>query len=154
VLRSAYAREEISTATLDLRLGLVLRAPTRQQLRELTVDLAGGLRRRIGELIDRLTARPEPLEEAPPVQTLSLTLLETSHRGPDLVVGRHRDCSVVVADDAASRHHARLALADGCWYLEDLQSLNGTYLNGARIVRAPVLCGDVIQVGRALFRVA
>jgi pSer/pThr/pTyr-binding forkhead associated (FHA) protein len=151
-LRSAYAHDEISTATLDVRLGLALSAPTRDALRRITADLAGGIRSHLTALWQSLTARPEDESaELLAISPLSVAILEESNVS-DVLLGRARDCSVVVADDAASRHHARLILRDGCWYVEDLHSMNGTYLNGRRVVSAPVLLGDHVQIGRAVFR--
>ncbi|CEI48233.1 Forkhead-associated protein [Propionibacterium freudenreichii] len=67
-----------------------------------------------------------------------------------LVLGRATDSGFDLSDDYASSHHARLyPQDDGRWVIEDLQSTNGTYVNGVRIVQ-PTLVGakDVIRIGR------
>jgi serine/threonine protein kinase len=63
-------------------------------------------------------------------------------------VGRTNGNDFVIAGRTVSRRHARLWFADGLWYLEDLQSANGTLLNGTRIYQPVVLNdGDVINFG-------
>ncbi|HEX4207999.1 MAG TPA: protein kinase [Ktedonobacteraceae bacterium] len=63
-------------------------------------------------------------------------------------VGRTNGNDFVIAGRTVSRRHARLWFADGLWYLEDLQSANGTLLNNTRIYQPVVLNdGDVINFG-------
>ncbi len=81
--------------------------------------------------------------------------LEGSVRGrilPLLVgstsLGRGDGCSLTLPDHGVSRQHARIAVhEDGIVNLLDLQSTNGTYLNGAPVDVAVVRPGDRIQVG-------
>ncbi len=54
-------------------------------------------------------------------------------RGVNTVIGRHPECDVVVDAGAVSRYHAKIVNRDGGWFLEDLQSRNGTFLNGTQI---------------------
>jgi Protein of unknown function (DUF3662)/FHA domain len=64
------------------------------------------------------------------------------------VIGRSRDCAVVLADAGVSRHHASLQPTDGGWQLEDLDSTNGIRVNGRRIHEAVALQpGDRIEIG-------
>ncbi|MBI3862098.1 MAG: PAS domain S-box protein, partial [Planctomycetia bacterium] len=53
-----------------------------------------------------------------------------------VVVGRHPDCDIRVFDDTVSRRHARITRRNGDFFIEDLGSRNGTYLNGHK-VKAP-----------------
>jgi pSer/pThr/pTyr-binding forkhead associated (FHA) protein len=64
-------------------------------------------------------------------------------------IGREDDNVVQILDDTyVSSHHAVVSLADGHVVLDDLDSRNGTYLNGTRIaVQRSVQIGDRIQVG-------
>ncbi len=72
---------------------------------------------------------------------------------PVTELGRDLTNTVVVPDAFASAQHARLTLRDGQWWLEDLDSRNGTFINNHRIVRpTPVRAGDVIRVGRVGLR--
>lgn len=71
-----------------------------------------------------------------------------------LRIGRADDNDIVLADLSVSRHHAELRNADGGRYeVLDLDSHNGTFLNGARVTaRAPVTEQDIIGIGPATFR--
>ncbi|MEO8229196.1 MAG: FHA domain-containing protein [Chloroflexota bacterium] len=68
-------------------------------------------------------------------------------------LGRDVNNTIVVDDGFASTEHAVLSFRGRAWYLEDLESTNGTYLNGAPIDGlASAAFGDEIQVGRVRFR--
>jgi hypothetical protein len=68
-------------------------------------------------------------------------------------LGRDVNNTIVVDDAFASTEHAVLSFRGRAWYLEDLDSTNGTYLNGAPIDGlASAAFGDEIQVGRVRFR--
>jgi DNA-binding winged helix-turn-helix (wHTH) protein len=58
--------------------------------------------------------------------------------GPNLV-GRDRDCVIRLGSSAVSRRHARIVLARGRAAVEDLDSKNGTFVNGQRVERQGVL---------------
>jgi len=67
-----------------------------------------------------------------------------------LVVGRSSQVDVPVLDPLVSRRHARLDVEDGVIYVTDLNSSNGTYLNGRRVEDSIELRpGDSIGVGAA-----
>ena len=67
--------------------------------------------------------------------------------GDEMVIGRSESCHVQIDDSKVSRKHARLRMIDGQWELEDLESRNGTMLNGTVIeVPSPVEVGDRIQL--------
>jgi len=65
------------------------------------------------------------------------------------VIGRSRDCDVVLEDSNVSRHHARISFAaDGSWTVEDLGSTNGVLINGMRVKGAATLqAGDRVELG-------
>jgi class 3 adenylate cyclase/pSer/pThr/pTyr-binding forkhead associated (FHA) protein len=71
-----------------------------------------------------------------------------------LRIGRAEDNDIVVADPAASRHHAELRNAAGVYHIADLGSNNGTYVNGQRITIVPLSEGDVVVIGTSTFRLA
>jgi pSer/pThr/pTyr-binding forkhead associated (FHA) protein len=63
-------------------------------------------------------------------------------------IGRTREADVFLRDAEVSRRHARLETHSGTLYVEDLQSSNGTFLNGRRVTDAlEVREGDAIDVG-------
>ena len=64
-----------------------------------------------------------------------------------LVIGRGDDCEIVIPDRQVSRQHAHLLLIKDGVILEDLESKNGTFINGRRILEAETLKeGDELQV--------
>ncbi len=68
-------------------------------------------------------------------------------------LGRDVNNTIVVDDPFASTEHAVLSFRGRAWYLEDLDSTNGTYVNGQRIDGlASVAFGDEVQVGQVRFR--
>ena len=74
---------------------------------------------------------------------------ETHVFSTDFTAGRQG--SLTVGDDHASNHHARFQFAHGSWYVEDLHSTNGTYLNGHRMFSAQRLRkNDKIRIGRTV----
>jgi hypothetical protein len=75
--------------------------------------------------------------------------------GYELVtIGRHEDNSVVLPDPNVSRHHAEITFQGQRWTIRDMDSANGTYVNGEPILSPHVLRhGDLIRVGQAQFLV-
>jgi len=66
-----------------------------------------------------------------------------------VTVGRAADNNIVLLDTYVSSYHARLDRRDGEWWLTDLESRNGTLLNGVPITKSvPLADGDVIGVGQ------
>ena len=66
-----------------------------------------------------------------------------------ILIGRADDSTLVLTDDFASSRHARLTNRSGQWYVEDLGSTNGTYLDQQR-VEGPLLVapGQPIRIGQ------
>lgn len=67
---------------------------------------------------------------------------------PMIILGRDDDCDFSMDDQTVSSQHARLSYRKQQWWLEDLASTNGTYLNG-EVVSAPVVVthGDALRLG-------
>lgn len=66
-----------------------------------------------------------------------------------ITIGRAEDSTLVITDDYASARHARLVPRSGQWFIEDLGSTNGTYLDRAKINGpTPVPIGVPIRIGR------
>ncbi len=72
---------------------------------------------------------------------------------PVTTIGRNTESSVSLNDNFMSGDHARLELQTDEWILRDLNSTNGTYLNGFEVRDATsVNSGDIIRVGRVELR--
>jgi pSer/pThr/pTyr-binding forkhead associated (FHA) protein len=68
-----------------------------------------------------------------------------------ITMGRANDATLVLNDDYASTYHARIFPQDGQWFVEDLGSTNGTYLDRQKLVRqAPVPVGVPIRIGKTV----
>jgi serine phosphatase RsbU (regulator of sigma subunit) len=71
-----------------------------------------------------------------------------SLNGETTVIGRQPDAGVYLESLAVSRHHARVLCERGRYFVEDLGSSNGTFLNGTRVTgRVPLTESDTLQVG-------
>jgi pilus assembly protein CpaF len=70
-----------------------------------------------------------------------------------LLVGRHHACDVVLPESSVSRRHARLVFRDGTWVVQDLESTNGTIVNGVRVGRCALRPGDHLILGDAHLRI-
>lgn len=68
-------------------------------------------------------------------------------------IGRRRDCDMCIPLPSVSRRHCEFDMDNGRLHLRDLNSANGTFLNGARIEESPVRPGDELRIGGLNFRV-
>jgi len=72
----------------------------------------------------------------------------------ELVLGRDSNCDLSVMDEALSAHHARIAYHHGQWWLEDLNSTNGTILNHEKLTTpVVVITGDEFRCGNTSFSI-
>lgn len=67
------------------------------------------------------------------------------------IVGRAPGCDIIVNDEFVSSRHCRIEKKPNGFVLRDLQSRNGTYVNGAKITEAILNPNDHIRVGEALY---
>lgn len=75
--------------------------------------------------------------------------------GQTLTIGRGQDADVTVDNNAISRQHSSLELKGGTYYLTDLYSLNGTKVNGKKIVSSvPIRKKDHLEIGKFILRPA
>ena len=142
LLRRRCAEGYLSLDTYERRVEQVLGARDARQLAGLTADLPA-----IG-LLARLRQRRLGSPAEPP-DALRLPL-ELVHDRP-LTLGRSQACDVVVAHDTVSRRHAELWRDGDRWFVTDLGSSNGTWVEGRRVDRARrVRSGDQILLGGCL----
>src|SRR5574338_1241798 len=73
---------------------------------------------------------------------------------PEIMIGRDPNCDLAMMDEALSAHHARLTYHHGQWWLEDLNSTNGTFLNREKLTTAAVvISGDHFKCGNTIFSI-
>ncbi|HEU4539074.1 MAG TPA: sigma 54-interacting transcriptional regulator, partial [Polyangiaceae bacterium] len=89
-----------------------------------------------------------PLLVAGSSQVPSVHLLS----GREATLGRDRGIEISVDAHAVSRRHARFAREHDQWYVTDLQSRNGTLVDGAFVTHAPLPHGAVVRTGDALHK--
>ena len=99
-------------------------------------------------------ADPGPVEALPPGSALLVV-----KRGPNAgsrflldadvtTAGRHPESDIFLDDVTVSRRHAEFVRGGGTFLVRDVGSLNGTYLNRARIDAAGLAGGDEVQIGK------
>lgn len=113
--------------------------------------------------------QPRQLESPPPPAKRSrrtrgeprvFTITQGSQAGQSaelaagtVMIGRGADCQLILDDDYVSTRHARVVSGDDGYYVEDLGSTNGTYVNGQRIT-APTSIGlqDTVRIGKTVLK--
>jgi hypothetical protein len=94
---------------------------------------------------------------APPQAVVALVLIKTGQQirlsKPVTTIGRSADCEITVRASDVSKHHCRLELKPGGVVVEDLDSANGTSVNGEAVRRAALKHGDVLKVADHAFEV-
>ncbi len=99
-------------------------------------------------------------QPAPPPPSAASLMLYDEFRGdrscpivpPGLTIGRGRDNTVRISyDGQVSRDHCRLSVRGDRYFVTDLHSVSGTWVNGERIVERELLGGEEIAVGATVF---
>jgi len=73
---------------------------------------------------------------------------------PEFVVGRELSCDLILDEKTVSAEHARFSYHHGNWWVEDLHSRNGTFLNQELLATQVVLTsGDELQIGQVVLRI-
>lgn len=70
-----------------------------------------------------------------------------------ITMGRSPDADIITLDERASRMHCGIRIWDGEYYIKDLKSKNGTYLNNQRVEMAKIKPGDKIRLGNTIVQV-
>jgi hypothetical protein len=150
---SEFALSVLKYAFLALLYFFVFRA-----IRAVVVDISGRAPRRAARPSAPAPApratRPAGKARAKPPTTVVVRgeggkKLGRHRLGVPLQIGRDRTCQVRLDDTYVSQIHARLYGKDGSWYVEDLGSTNGTYLNRERVTGPrEVHAGDEVRVGK------
>jgi Protein of unknown function (DUF3662)/Inner membrane component of T3SS, cytoplasmic domain len=123
---------------------------------------AGFRRVDAGDGEDRARLDQTAVFELPPISTPSVVLVvrdargrewELAVRGGVVRMGRGPDNDLVLSDEQVSRHHGQLVARQGALVYRDLDSTNGSFVNGERVTEIAIGPGDVLQVGRSQVRV-
>ncbi len=69
-----------------------------------------------------------------------------------LIIGRHSSCNVVVRTPGISRRHCRISYVNNKYILEDMESRNGTYLNGEPVKSHALVNNDIINISSYIVR--
>lgn len=149
-LRERSAQGYLSADTFAGRVERALGARRHSELADLVSDLPprGRVAQLLLDAVGRLSALTLQLEHAwKAPRRPRLPLPDTA--GQPLTIGRDPGCDFVLQDSSVSRRHARVLREDGCWRLLDLNSTNGTRVNGVRQPGlAAVRPGDQVTFGR------
>ena len=69
------------------------------------------------------------------------------------LIGRSQEAYLPIQDETASWNHCQLVRDQAHWYIEDLNSTNGTYIDTRRVIgRQPIQSGDCFKVGQSIFK--
>ena len=111
-----------------------------------------------------ILARPIGPQEKKPTASGEACLVNLHPPGPDIgrriplvnsqyIVGRDSEAGLVVSRSSVSRNHARLFIDDdGNWWVEDLNSTNGTFVNESRIRSQQLSDADQVRFGDAIYK--
>ena len=149
----------VKIAFLVLLWGFVLLA-----VRAVRMDVFGPTRRqqRRTPVAAGAPARPPRQQSRPPARhpsTPTKLVVTKGHLagttlplGSEVItIGRAPDSTLVLEDDFASGRHARLVPHDGQWFVEDLGSTNGTFLNRTKVTSPmPVPLGAPVRIGKTV----
>ncbi|MFF3560590.1 FHA domain-containing protein [Streptomyces sp. NPDC002574] len=160
VLRGGAVDGRLSHDTFLQRVELALTAGRSDELDALIADLpaAEGRMARLGRWLERGVARISALQvrfrDAWQAEKLPPLLFPAPGPVP-LRIGRDLSCGFRLSHASASRIHAELRHEHGVWVLRDLGSMNGTWVNGRRVMGAAVVRpGDRVTFGAMHFRLA
>lgn len=99
----------------------------------------------------RLSSRAASVRQIPVIRLALANAEETQWEFaiPEVIIGRDPSCELCIADDTVSAHHARLSYHHNQWWVEDLQSTNGTFLNDEKVYTPTVIIsGDELRCGK------
>lgn len=91
------------------------------------------------------------------IPTLQLRMAEVDavqFNNTEVVLGRDTNCEFQLEDDTVSGRHARLSHHHNQWWVEDLHSTNGTFINDERVETATVVTsGDELRCGQVVLEI-
>jgi hypothetical protein len=105
------------------------------------------------------TPLPEIQDEGPAPIANRLVILAGERKGQELLldrrevsIGRAENADLVIRDEFTSTHHAKLVQLNNEWLIQDLNSTNGTFLEGKRVGTPVVVALNTpVQIGNTIF---
>ena len=104
--------------------------------------------------------KQEEIQEIPQIKELTFIKLgsdepeRTSYIQSEIIVGRDPTSSLFIDDNTISAQHTLLSYHHAQWWIKDLESTNGTFLNNERIFDEQVITsGDVLKLGNFSFEI-
>jgi pSer/pThr/pTyr-binding forkhead associated (FHA) protein len=150
---SPFVLSVLKYALLALLYFFIFRA-----VRSVTIDVAGRRRDAAAAKASRAPAPPPPRAQRGGKAPSQVVVHDPEQPKPrsmklsDAVdVGRSDACAIRLDDTYVSQMHARLYGENGTWYVKDLGSTNGTFVNDRKVdAPIPVHAGDVVKIGKTL----
>jgi pSer/pThr/pTyr-binding forkhead associated (FHA) protein len=112
---------------------------------------------RLGFSTTRVILRGKFTEDVPSAERAYLKVLKEDGKGviveleslggTETIIGRSPECDISLAVDSVSRKHARVALRNEEYHIEDMNSTNGVYVNGVKVVKCVLRDNDQIEIG-------
>jgi pSer/pThr/pTyr-binding forkhead associated (FHA) protein len=85
---------------------------------------------------------------------LEIPAVSRNYSRAEIILGREPSCDFPLNDQTVSTHHARLSYHQNQWWLEDMASTNGTFLNGEAVTSPVVIThGDKLRLGQIEVRI-
>src|SRR5262249_41057489 len=116
--------------------------------------------RALPDALRRFRASRQAKASSPAVRIAQVTLVLVAQGGkqarltqPSTVIGRAPECDLVIKASEVSKRHCRIQLAADGASVEDLGSINGTFVNGQQIQRARLSDGDELDIAGHVFTV-
>ena len=105
----------------------------------------------------RVIVRGKFTEDVPSAERAYLKIVKADGKGEiidlrnlgvnEAIIGRSPDCDIELAVDSVSRKHARVVLRNEEYHIEDMNSTNGVYVNGVKVVKCVLRDNDQIEIG-------
>ena len=92
--------------------------------------------------------------QSPPITLLREGQTSFHFTKPEITIGRDPACDATLEDKTVSNEHARFSFHHNQWWLEDLQSTNGTFLNEERVSAPTVITtSDLVRCGQVVLSI-
>jgi pSer/pThr/pTyr-binding forkhead associated (FHA) protein len=117
-------------------------------------SLQGSLREDMPFSITKVIAREKFTEKIPFRERAYFQILGEDGRNrlielgaDEVIIGRSPECGIQLDEDSVSRKHSRVVFRNEEYQIEDLNSTNGVYVNGVRVVKCALRNNDHIEIG-------